>query len=122
MLRLTPKSTDTRIERGLRIHSAGLVRQISNGCFVVKSESSDAYYIVRSDTGCNCPDAMQRNFICKHQWAAYASAAMTIWRIQLADTRAEIEQLSEMVLAPLPAGIRRTILTECDHAAERLPA
>jgi hypothetical protein len=66
MLRLSPKSTDARIERGLRIFNAGLVRRVCEGGFVVKSESSEAYYIVRQDTGCNCPNAIQRNFICKH--------------------------------------------------------
>jgi len=69
MVTLTPRSTGERIERGLRIFDAGLVRQVSEGCFVVKSESSEVYYIVRQDTGCTCPDAIERKMICKHVWA-----------------------------------------------------
>jgi hypothetical protein len=55
MLVRTAKATDDRMERGLRIFQADLVRAISPGCFVVASESDDkVYYIVRSDTGCTC--------------------------------------------------------------------
>jgi hypothetical protein len=88
----------------------------------VKSESAEVHYIVRRDTGCTCPDAMQRNYICKHTWACYAAAAMTVWRIQLAVTALEIEWLLTIILHPLPVGIKRTIMMECDRAIERLLA
>jgi hypothetical protein len=120
MLRLTAKSTDQRIERGLRIFNAGLVREIGQGCFVVKSESSSAHYIVRSDVGCNCPDAMQRSYLCKHAWGAFAGAAMTIQRLQMADSRIEVEQLCSLDLMTLPNGIARTVMLEAYRAIERV--
>jgi hypothetical protein len=69
MLIRTAKATDDRMERGLRIFQSGLVRPVSAGCFVVASETDNSvYYIVRSDTGCTCRDASDRNMLCKHVW------------------------------------------------------
>jgi hypothetical protein len=123
MLRLTAKSTDDRMARGLRLFQAGLVRAIAPGCFVVASESDDkVYYIVRSDTGCTCPDSIGRLMICKHQWAAFISAAMTIWRMADATSHQEVESLLSFHTLPMPAGINRTIELEAARALERIAA
>jgi hypothetical protein len=111
------------MERGLRIFSAGLVRPISPGCFVVPSETDErVYYIVRADTGCTCPDASGRNMICKHTWAAFISAAMTIWRMYDATSRQEVESLLSFHTKPMPPGINRTIAMEARRALERIAA
>ena len=121
MLMRPAKSTDDRMTRGLRLFQAGLVRAISAGCFVVASESDDkVYYIVRTDTGCTCPDASERQMICKHQWCAFISAAMTIWRIADATSPQEVESLLSFHTLPMPIGINRTILLEAQRAFERL--
>jgi hypothetical protein len=123
MLMRTAKSTDDRMNRGLRLFQSDLVCPISPGCFVVASEPDDkVYYIVRSDTGCTCRDASERQMICKHQWAAFISAAMTIWRMADATSRAEIESLLALHTSPMPPGIRRTIELEAAHARERIAA
>jgi hypothetical protein len=123
MLRLTAKSTDDRMTRGLRLFQAGLVRQISAGCFVVASERDDrVYYIVRHDTGCTCPDSTDRHMLCKHTWAAFISAAMTIWRMADATSEAEVKSLLSLRTIPMPPGINRTIQLEAQRAFERLQA
>jgi hypothetical protein len=123
MLITTAKSTDDRMERGARVFQSGLVRPVSAGVFVVASETDDkTYYIVRSDTGCTCRDATDRQMLCKHTWACYISAAMTIWRMQDASSAQEIESLLSFHSMPLPAGINRTILLEAQRAVERLQA
>jgi hypothetical protein len=123
MLMRTAKSTDDRMSRGLRLFQAGLVRSISAGCFVVASEREDrVYYIVRHDTGCTCPDATDRHMLCKHTWAAFISAAMTIWRMADATSRQEVESLLSFHTLPMPVGINRTILLEAQRAYERLQA
>jgi hypothetical protein len=119
----TAKATDDRMERGLRIFQSALVRPISPGCFVVASETDDmVYYIVRHDTGCTCRDASERQMICKHQWSAFISAAMTIWRMADATSRDEIESLLSLHTLSMPAGIERTIQMEAERAIERLAA
>jgi hypothetical protein len=123
MLMRTAKATDDRMERGMRIFQSGLVRPVSPGCFVVASETDNSvYYIVRSDTGCTCRDASDRHMLCKHTWAAFISAAMTIWRIADATSQAEIESLLSLHTLPMPAGINRTIQLEAQRAFERLQA
>jgi hypothetical protein len=88
---------------------------------VVASESDErVYYIVRADLGCTCPDAVDRNMICKHTWAAFISAAMTIWRMRDATSREEVESLLSLHNLPMPAGIERTVLAEAERATERL--
>jgi hypothetical protein len=77
--------TTDRIERAMRIYEANLVRQISAGTYVVASESNTTAYYIVNQQGCNCPDSLQRQMLCKHIWACYIGAALTIWRIQLAD-------------------------------------
>ena len=121
MLMRTAKSTDDRMTRGLRLFQSGLVRAISAGCFVVASENDEkVYYIVRSDTGCTCPDASARQMICKHQWGSFISAAMTIWRMADVTSKAEVESLLSFHTLPMPMGINRTILLEAQRAFERL--
>jgi hypothetical protein len=121
MLMRTAKATDDRMERGMLIFQSGLVRPISPGWFVVASESDDkVYYIVRSDTGCACRDASDRNMLCKHTWAAFISAAMTIWRMADATSKKEIDALLGFHTLPMPAGINRTIQLEAQRAVERL--
>jgi hypothetical protein len=123
MLIRTAKATDDRMERGMRIFQSGLVRPISPGCFVVASESDDkVYYIVRADTGCTCRDASDRHMLCKHVWACFISAAMTIWGIQDAVSKAEIDALLALRTSPMPAGIGLTIRLEAQRAFERLRA
>jgi hypothetical protein len=123
MLVRTAKATDDRMERGLRVFQAGLVKAISPGVFVVASETDSAvFYIVRQDTGCTCRDASDRYMLCKHAWAAYISAAMTIWRLQDAASRDEIDALAAFHTLPMLAGIERTIRLEAERALERLAA
>ena len=120
-MRLTKTAhvTESRMERAVRIFDAGLVRQISAGMFVVKSESSNLYYIVNAH-GCTCPDSLERQMICKHAWACYIGAILTIWRIQEATTRHEIESLASLDFKGAPIGIIRTIYLECEKAFERI--
>jgi hypothetical protein len=123
MLMRTAKVTDDRMARGLRIFQSGLVRPVSAGLFVVASETDDkVYYIVRHDTGCTCRDATDRHMLCKHIWAAFISAAMTIWRMQDASSAQEIESLLSFHILPMPAGINRTIQFEAQRAVKRLEA
>ena len=84
------------------------VKAISAGCFVVASERDErVYYIVRSDTGCTCHDSSERQMICKHQWCAFISAAITIWRMADATSRAEVESLLSLHALPMPIGIKQ---------------
>jgi hypothetical protein len=110
---LSAKLTADRIERAMQIYEANLVRSVGNGTHIVKSESGDAYYIVNS-VGCTCPDSMHRHMICKHLWACYVGAILTIWRIQLATSRSEAEQIAASYSATGPIGITRTIQLERD--------
>jgi len=116
---LSARVTEDRINRAMRIYESKLVRSIGNGTFVVRSESSNAYYIVNS-TGCTCPDAVERKMICKHAWAAFIGAVLTLWRIHLATTKSEIESLAACEFTHAPEGIKRTIRLECQKAIERL--
>ena len=109
------------MERAVRIFDAGLVRRINAGTFVVKSESTNLYYIVNAH-GCTCPDSLERQMICKHIWACYIGAILTIWRIQEASTRHEIESLASLKFSGAPIGIIRTIYLECEKAFERIEA
>ena len=117
----TAHVTESRMERAVRIFDAGLVRKISAGTFVVKSESSNVHYIVNAH-GCTCPDSLERQMICKHAWACFVSAILTIWRIQAATSRHEIESLASLNFNGAPIGIIRTIYLECEKAFERIEA
>ena len=110
---LSAKVIADRIERAMQIYEANLVRSVGNGTHIVKSESGDGYYIVNS-VGCTCPDSMHRHMICKHLWACYVGAILTIWRIQLATSRSEAEQIAASYSATGPIGITRTIQLERD--------
>src|ERR1044072_5904251 len=109
----TAHVTESRMERAVRIFDAGLVRRISAGTFVVKSESTNVHYIVNTH-GCTCPDSLERQMICKHSWACFVSAILTIWRIQEATTRHEIERLASLNFSGAPIGIIRTIYLESE--------
>ena len=116
---LSAKVTEDRIQRAMRIYESKLVRSIGNGTFVVASESSNLHYIV-SPRGCTCPDAIERKMICKHTWAAFIGAALTLWRIHLATSASEIESLAACEFSHAPEGIKRTIKLESQKAIERL--
>ncbi|MFP5260898.1 MAG: hypothetical protein ACLGJB_03205 [Blastocatellia bacterium] len=119
-LALTSGVTADRMERGMRVYESNLVRHIGNGTYVVRSESGNAYYIVDSTTGCTCPDAVERRMLCKHAWACFIGAVLTIWRIQLATSGGEAEQVAASFHSVVPEGIRRTIHNERDLAIARL--
>ena len=116
---MSAKVTQDRIERGMRIYESKLVRSIGNGTFVVASETSNLHYIV-SPRGCTCPDAIERKMICKHAWAAFIGAALTVWRIHLATSKSEIEAIATIEHDHAPEGIKRTIKLESQKAIERL--
>ena len=121
MLRPSAKSTVNLIDRGLPIYNAGLVRKISQSTCVVKSESDDSHFYIVSSVGtCTCTDYAQRYMICKHAWSAYPGAAMTIWRLGMARTGLEVEQLAGLDLSGLPIGIARTVMLEAYRAIGRL--
>ena len=117
----TAHVTESRMVRAIRIFDAGLVRQISAGTFVVKSESSNLHYIVNAH-GCTCRDSLERQMICKHAWACFIGAILTIWRIQAATSRSESESLASFNFNRAPIGIIRTIYLECEKAFERIAA
>jgi hypothetical protein len=58
--------------------------------------------------------------LCKHTWACYISAAMTIWRMQDATSREEIEALLSFVTLSMPSGIERTIRLEAERVLSRI--
>lgn len=118
-LALTSGVTADRIERGMRVYESNLVRHIGGGTYAVRSEAGNAYYIVNS-TGCTCPDSMTRRMICKHTWACFVGAILTIWRIQLARDAGEALQIAASYNAAGPIGITRTIQLERDLAISRL--
>ena len=60
--------------------------------------------------------------ICKHQWASFISAAMTIWRMADTTSRQDVESLLNFHTLPMPIGINRTILLEAQRAYKRLQA
>jgi len=97
------------------------VRKVSAGTFVVKSESTNLYYIVNAH-GCTCPDSVERQMICKHAWACFVGAILTIWRIRDATDRREIESLASLKFSGAPIGIVRTLFLEYEKAFERLSA
>jgi hypothetical protein len=113
--------TADRIERAARIYESNLVRSMGKGTYVVRSESSNAYYIVNSH-GCTCPDAIERHMICKHTWACFMGAVLTIWRLQLATSKSEAEEIAASFQTIAPHGIRRTITLERDLAIARVAA
>jgi hypothetical protein len=115
------KVTGDRIERAMRIYESNLVRSIGKGSFVVASESSDKVYYIVSQHGCTCPDSIQRQMLCKHIWACYIGAALTIWRIQMASSKQEIEQIAATYQTTAPAGVLRTIQLEARKAIASLP-
>jgi hypothetical protein len=110
---LSARVTADRIERAMRVYESNLVRSVGNDTFIVRSESGDSYYIVNS-TGCTCPDSMTRHMLCKHTWACFVGAILTIWRIQLATSRSEAEQIAASFHSDVPEGIKRTIRLERD--------
>lgn len=110
---LSAKVAADRIERAMRVYESNLVRNVGNGTFIVRSESGQAYYIVNS-TGCTCPDSMNRHMLCKHTWACFVGAILTIWRIQLATCASEAEQIAASFQGEAPEGIKRTIRLERD--------
>jgi hypothetical protein len=114
------KVTNDRIERAMRIYEAGLIRSIGKGSYVVASESNQSAYYIVSDAGCTCPDSMQRQMLCKHIWACYIGAVLTIWRIQMAHTSSEVEQIANSYQTLVPVGIHRTIQLERSQAIKRL--
>jgi hypothetical protein len=116
---LSARVTSDRIERAVRIYESNLVRSMGKGTYVVRSESSEAYYIVNS-TGCNCPDSIERKMLCKHTWACFMGAVLTIWRLQLATSKSEVEEIAAAFQTIAPQGIRRTITLERDLAIARL--
>src|ERR1041385_8989612 len=103
----TANVTESRMERAVRIFDAGLMRKISAGTFVVKSESSNLHYIVNAH-GCTCPGSLERQMICKHAWVYFVGAILTIWQIQAATSRNEIESLASLNFNGAPIGIIRT--------------
>jgi hypothetical protein len=115
----TAKVTEDRIERAVRIYEANLIRSLGKGTYVVRSESSNAYYMVNL-TGCTCPDAIERHMICKHTWACFMGAVLTIWRLQLATSKGEAREIEAAFNSTVPHGIRRTITLERDLAIARL--
>jgi hypothetical protein len=115
----TSTVTADRIERAMRIYEANLVRSVGKATYVVRSESSNAYYIVNS-LGCTCPDAIERRMICKHAWACYIGAVLTIWRMQMATSISEVEQVASAYQTTAPVGIHRTIQLERDLAIARI--
>jgi hypothetical protein len=115
----TAKVTEDRIERATRIYETNLIRSMGKGTYVVRSESSNAYYIVNSH-GCTCPDSIERKMICKHTWACFMGAVLTIWRIQLATSKSEAREIEAAFDSTVPHGIRRTITLERDLAIARL--
>ncbi len=115
MLRLLPKSTSDRIERDMGVAEAGLVRPVSPSTFVVASERGNVHYVVRADSGCTCPDALERRMICKHQWACWPGAMFTLWRIGMATSIREVAQIAACFRAEVPAGMRRTIEAEAER-------
>ncbi|MGA9771822.1 MAG: hypothetical protein WBV94_22520 [Blastocatellia bacterium] len=117
----TARVTENRMERAIRMYQDGLVRTVSAGTFVVKSESGNAYYIVNSH-GCTCRDSVERQMICKHAWACFVGAILTIWRIRDATSRHEIESLASLNFSSAPLGITRTLYLECEKAYERIEA
>jgi hypothetical protein len=119
-LALSARVTADRMERGMRVYESNLVRHIGEGTYVVRSESGNAYYIVDSTIGCNCPDALGRRMLCKHAWACFIGAVLTVWRIQLATSESEAEQIAASFHSVVPEGIRRTIHNERDMAIARL--
>ncbi|MFP5260800.1 MAG: hypothetical protein ACLGJB_02705 [Blastocatellia bacterium] len=119
-LALTSGVTADRIERGMRVYESNLVRHIGNGTYVVRSERGDAHYIVEPTTGCTCPDSMTRRMICKHTWACFVGAVLTIWRIQLATSEGEAEQIAASFHSVVPGGIKRAIQLERDTTIVRL--
>jgi hypothetical protein len=120
MIRSARVTTD-RIERAMRIYESNLVRSIGKGTFVVASESSDKVYYIVNQHGCTCPDSLQRQMLCKHIWACHIGAALTIWRIQMASSKQEIEQIAATYQTTAPAGVLRTIQLEASKAIESLP-
>ena len=115
------QATANRLERGLRIYESNLVRYIGKSTFIVASETNHkAFYIVNLN-GCTCPDSIERKMLCKHLWAAHIGAVLTIWRLQLATSKQEIEQIAATFQSIAPAGIYRTIELERRLAIERLP-
>lgn len=117
---LSSRVTTDRIERGLRIYESNLVRSIGKGTFVVASESNETVYYIVNSTGCTCPDAIERNMLCKHTWACFMGAVLTIWRLQLATSASEAEEIAASFQSIAPQGIRRTIQLERDLAILRL--
>jgi hypothetical protein len=111
---LSSRVTADRMERGMHVYESNLVHSIGKGTYVVRSESGGAHYIVNSTTGCTCPDSMSRRMICKHIWACYVGAVPTVWRIQLATSRNEAEQIAASFNGDVPVGIKRTVRLECD--------
>jgi hypothetical protein len=103
----------------MRVYESNLVRSVVNGTYVVRSESGDSYYIVNSH-GCTCPDSMTRHMLCKHTWACYVGAILTVWRIQMADTAAEAEQIAASFQGEAPPGIKQTIRLELDSVIASL--
>jgi len=63
------------------------------------------------------------SFLAKpHAWACFIGAILTIWRIQEATSRQEIESLASLDFKGAPIGIIRTIYLECEKAFERIAA
>ena len=117
---LSSRVTTDRIERAMRIYESNLVRSIGGGTYVVASESSETLYYIVNSTGCTCPDSIERKMLCKHTWACFMGAVLTIWRLQLATSASEAEEIAASYNTTGPQGITRTIQLERDLAISRL--
>jgi hypothetical protein len=58
--------------------------------------------------------------LCKHTWACFMGAVLTIWRLQLATSKSEAREIEAAFNSTVPHGIRRTIILERDLAIARL--
>ncbi len=67
-----------RLRRGLAVLASKRIIEEADGCtYLVESSVPDQFY--RANTArCTCPDALQREVRCKHQWALTILVAATV--------------------------------------------
>jgi hypothetical protein len=114
-----PQSND-RIERGLRLVSS--VTQINQSNRTVRSEGSPETSYTVTLAGCTCPDS-KKGHICKHQFAVFFTASITIHRLRQTPSIEAADSLLEsfyLAADEIPAGISMTVRLEHERAAARL--
>jgi hypothetical protein len=105
-----------RIERGIELARAGKVHRSGDAFKVESASSASLVYTVKADGSCDCPDATERQTICKHAFASVGrELAELLLDFRTATTLEELDSKwdsTASVAATLARGFKLTMRHE----------